>query len=66
MMPDVARPARAPAPAPAQGQRDRLTIEAIVAVAPPTAFRIAPDGRSVAYLDEVRRRRLAAGTPALS
>jgi dipeptidyl aminopeptidase/acylaminoacyl peptidase len=53
MMPDVARPARAPAPAPAQSQRDRLTIEAIVAVAPPTVFRIAPDGRSVAYLDEV-------------
>ncbi|MFI5261371.1 MAG: prolyl oligopeptidase family serine peptidase [Candidatus Limnocylindrales bacterium] len=33
--------------------RDRLTIEAVVAVAPPTGFRISPDGRSVAYLDEV-------------
>lgn len=53
MMPDVARPARAPAAAPTQGQRDRLTIEAIVAVAPPTVFRVAPDGRSVAYVDEV-------------
>jgi dipeptidyl aminopeptidase/acylaminoacyl peptidase len=33
--------------------RDRLDVDAIVAVAPPTAFRVSPDGRSVAYLDEI-------------
>ncbi len=32
--------------------RDRLSIEQIVAVDPPTAFRVSPDGRTVAFLAE--------------
>ena len=32
--------------------RDRLSIEQVVAVDPPSAFRLAPDGRSVAFVAE--------------
>ncbi|HTS15331.1 MAG TPA: hypothetical protein VMH24_06665 [Candidatus Sulfotelmatobacter sp.] len=55
----MARPAGAPGAPPAPpapppvNPRDRVAIEGIVAVAPPTLFRVAPDVRSVAYVDEV-------------
>ncbi|HEX5451961.1 MAG TPA: S9 family peptidase [Candidatus Limnocylindrales bacterium] len=45
------RPAARPTVRPSA--RDRIEIEAIVAVSPPTAFRLSPDGRSVACLESI-------------
>ncbi len=66
MMPAVAQPVRASArraarasagraarPTVRPSTRDRLSSEAIVAVAPPTSFRLSHDGRVVAFLDEI-------------
>ncbi len=44
-------PAR-PHSAPPGGPRTRLSVEQVVAVDPPSSFRIAPDGRSVLFLAE--------------
>jgi dipeptidyl aminopeptidase/acylaminoacyl peptidase len=45
-------PRPVPRPTARPSARDRITVEQIVAVDPPTSFRVAPDGRSVAYVAE--------------
>jgi len=48
----AARPLARPGVRPGQGARDRLTIEQIVGTESPREFRLAPDGRRVAYTAE--------------
>lgn len=49
----VRRPGPSPRPTARPSARDRIEIDAIVAVAPPESFRVSPDGRTAVCLEEI-------------